>query len=510
MRRNIRRLTLLCVDLGLIAFATVVALTLRDNLEVSPAHVEGLLPYLAMTLAVATVVLFGSGLSEAMWRFSALADYLRVLASIVTIILTAVALGFLVNRLEGVPRALPVLQGLLMAFLLVGVRVATRVRHTARDKQRIPPAAHGPETILVVGINSITDLFLRSVADFAADKMKIAGIVGRTERHSGRLLHSYRILGTPEEIEAILRDLDVHGVSIDRIVITTAFTALPPAAPRALLEIERSSNIRLDFFAERIGLSEPSNRPSRLGESPAVTTAPTAPSGDSKPMSLSAAALEPVMKRRYWRLKRVCDTAIAALLIVLLAPLIMLLSLIVALDMGFPTVFWQQRPGARGIPFKLYKFRTMRSAHDHSGARIADEQRLSSIGRFLRRTRLDELPQLYNILIGEMSFVGPRPLLTTDQDRTHSARVLAAPGLTGWAQIKGGREVSPQDKAVLDIWYLRHASLWLDLTILVQTLPTMVLGERSKPEAVRQAWSELAESTIMTAGSSDSWRPHAA
>jgi lipopolysaccharide/colanic/teichoic acid biosynthesis glycosyltransferase len=503
MRRTVRRLTLLCIDLALIALATVVALILGDNLEIVPAHVEGLLPYLTITLAIATAVLLGSGLSQSMWRFSVMADYLRVLPCVVAIILGAVALGFLVNRLEGVARTLPLLQGLLMAFLLIGARVVTRIRHAARDKQRHHIARHGlganaPETILVLGINSITDLFLRSIADFAADRVRIAGIVGRTKRHSGRLLQTYRILGTPEEIGAILKDLDVHGVSVDRIVITTAFTALSPVAQRALIDIERSSEIHLDFFAERIGLIEPSKRPLGLDGSSADATRPTAPPSSGDPSSLSALALEPVMARPYWRLKRIFDPGIAALLIILLAPLIILLSLIVAIDVGFPTVFWQQRPGAHGIPFKLYKFRTMRSAHDRSGTRVPDGQRLSPIGRFLRRARLDELPQLFNILIGEMSFVGPRPLLSADQDPTFASRLLAAPGLTGWAQIKGGRQISPQDKAALDVWYLRHASLWLDLVILAQTLPTIVRGERAEPEAVRQAWDELTDCATQT------------
>jgi lipopolysaccharide/colanic/teichoic acid biosynthesis glycosyltransferase len=189
---------------------------------------------------------------------------------------------------------------------------------------------------------------------------------------------------------------------------------------------------------------------------------------------------------------------VAAALLVLLAPLLCLLALAVALDVGAPTVFWQQRPGARGHPFKLYKFRTMRSAHDQSGARIPDAERISPVGRFLRRTRLDELPQLYNILIGDMSFVGPRPLLPVDGASKFAARLLVPPGLTGWAQVNGGCQVVAHDKAVLDIWYLRHASLRLDLTILKLTLRTMVLGERIEHAALERAWDELTGSAIAT------------
>ena len=193
------------------------------------------------------------------------------------------------------------------------------------------------------------------------------------------------------------------------------------------------------------------------------------------------------------RLKRVFDLTLAAALMVLMMPVIVLIGLVVAFDVGLPTVFWQQRPGARGRPFKLYKFRTMRSAHDEQGLRIPDDERLSAIGRFLRRTRLDELPQLYNILIGEMSFVGPRPLLPVDQSADFAARLMAQPGLTGWAQVKGGREISASDKAALDVWYLRNASLWLDIVILARTVPTIVFGERTETEAIRQAWDDLAQ-----------------
>src|SRR5262249_10330707 len=128
------------------------------------------------------------------------------------------------------------------------------------------------------------------------------------------------------------------------------------------------------------------------------------------------------------------------------------------------------RPGRYGRPFKLFKFRTMGAAHDSNGDRIPDELRLSRIGRFLRRSWLDELPQLYNILVGGMSFVGPRALLPIDQPRGQTARLLVRPGLTGWAQINGSRDTSSEDKAACDVWYIMNASLWLDIKILLCTL----------------------------------------
>jgi lipopolysaccharide/colanic/teichoic acid biosynthesis glycosyltransferase len=194
---------------------------------------------------------------------------------------------------------------------------------------------------------------------------------------------------------------------------------------------------------------------------------------------------------RYHVLKRGIDAIVAFCLIFILAPVIALLALLVAADVGFPLVFWQQRPGMQGRPFKLFKFRTMRAGHDLQGNRVSDERRSSEIGKFLRHSRLDELPQLYNVLVGEMSLVGPRPLLPIDQPERQNLRLMVRPGLTGWAQVNGGRDISPEDKAALDVWYIVHASLWLDVFIVLRTVSVLVLGERLNDEALNAAHARL-------------------
>ena len=191
------------------------------------------------------------------------------------------------------------------------------------------------------------------------------------------------------------------------------------------------------------------------------------------------------------RVKRAIDVAVSAVMVIVLAPLFLLVGLLVAADVGLPVVFWQQRPGLHGRPFRLYKFRTMGDAHDADGQRKSDGERVSAVGNFLRRTRLDELPQLFNILKGDMAFVGPRPLLPVDQPIDFAARLVVRPGLTGWAQIKGGRQISPSDKAALDLWYVRNMSLALDLEIILDTVPMLIFGERVANSAVGQAWRDL-------------------
>jgi lipopolysaccharide/colanic/teichoic acid biosynthesis glycosyltransferase len=175
--------------------------------------------------------------------------------------------------------------------------------------------------------------------------------------------------------------------------------------------------------------------------------------------------------------KRIFDLVLTILGGILISPLILLIALLVRVFLGSPVLFKHPRPGYRGLPFTLYKFRTMRDAQDASGKPLPDAERLTGFGRFLRATSLDELPELYNVMRGEMSLVGPRPLLMQYLDRytpEQFRRHLTLPGMTGWAQVNGRNNVSWEDKFALDVWYVDHWSLWLDLKILLMT-PLKVL-----------------------------------
>jgi lipopolysaccharide/colanic/teichoic acid biosynthesis glycosyltransferase len=154
---------------------------------------------------------------------------------------------------------------------------------------------------------------------------------------------------------------------------------------------------------------------------------------------------------------------------------------------GSPVVFWQKRVGQNGRNFLLYKFRTLRSPFDRQGNPASDDDRICIIGQLLRATRIDELPQLLNVLAGEMSLIGPRPLLPCDQPKNPSCRLLVRPGITGWAQINGGNLITAEEKGALDDWYIHNASLWLDLRIALLTMRFLFTGERRSEEAVIEA-----------------------
>ena len=176
-------------------------------------------------------------------------------------------------------------------------------------------------------------------------------------------------------------------------------------------------------------------------------------------------------------LKRLLDVAGAGAGLVLAAPLLGAAALAVRLVMGPPVLFRQKRPGLHGAPFTLYKLRTMREAADADGRTLADAERLTRLGRFLRRASLDELPELLNVLRGEMSLVGPRPLLMDYLDRytaRQARRHAVKPGLTGLAQISGRNALSWEEKFDLDLQYVEHQTLWLDLCILARTPGTVL------------------------------------
>lgn len=179
------------------------------------------------------------------------------------------------------------------------------------------------------------------------------------------------------------------------------------------------------------------------------------------------------MKKRTPVSKRIFDLVLTLPLTLLLLPVMLLVGLAVWITLGWPVVFSQKRPGLNEKIFTLSKFRTMNNAVDENGNLLPDAQRLTRLGRFLRSASLDELPELFNVLAGNMSLVGPRPLLVSYLDRytpEQSRRHEVLPGITGWAQVNGRNAISWEEKFKLDVWYVDHWSIWLDIKILFMTL----------------------------------------
>jgi lipopolysaccharide/colanic/teichoic acid biosynthesis glycosyltransferase len=184
-------------------------------------------------------------------------------------------------------------------------------------------------------------------------------------------------------------------------------------------------------------------------------------------------------------LKWIADRGVAAIALAILSPVLLAVAIAIYIRMGNPVLFAQPRPGKNGRIFTFYKFRTMTSDRDCEGNLLPDEQRLTAFGQFLRQTSLDELPQLWNVLKGDMSIVGPRPLMveyltrySPEQARRHDVK----PGITGWAQINGRNTITWEEKFKLDVWYVEHWNLWVDWQILLQTV-----GKVLQKEGISQA-----------------------
>ena len=189
--------------------------------------------------------------------------------------------------------------------------------------------------------------------------------------------------------------------------------------------------------------------------------------------------------------KRLFDLLVAGALLIVLSPILFLIGIMVRVVIGSPVLFHQIRPGLGGKPFTIYKFRTMTNEHDKNGDTLPDADRMTALGRILRNTSLDELPELLNVIIGDMSLVGPRPLLmqyleryTAEQTRRHEVK----PGITGWAQINGRNSLTWPEKFDLDIWYVDNQSLWLDFKIIAQTILKII-----KREGINQPGQATAE-----------------
>lgn len=180
-----------------------------------------------------------------------------------------------------------------------------------------------------------------------------------------------------------------------------------------------------------------------------------------------------MLKKTKKIIKRIFDIILSFFLIIILSPLLLLLCILVGLKLGRPVIFRQERPGKDGRIFTLLKFRSMTDLKNHKGELLPDKERLTEFGKLLRKTSLDELPELFNILRGDMSFVGPRPLLVqylTRYNKKQARRHEIRPGLTGWAQVNGRNAINWEEKFDMDVWYVDNWSLWLDLKILFRTV----------------------------------------
>ncbi len=462
------RVHLLPFDVFWAAAAPLLALYLRDAYILSAQGAETTVVYCSVSFFFALIGFLAFRVSDVIPRHLSLHDAFNVLKATIAAALATTVVLFSFTRLEGIPRSIPVMQALLLAAGLLAARVVMTLLD--KDGQVTERPSHSEvEHIIMIGSTKLSSLYVQLLRAYSPLHRRVIALLDTKKTLIGRAMSGVPVVASPEHLAEIIDEFAVHGVYTDRIIIGGDEDFLSEELLNHVRLICEQREIALDFVPRLIGLSD---LPSPRQRDVALPPSQRPPSN----------ALPP-----YFRMKRIIDCIAALACITIFSPLLLMAALLVLLDLGSPILFWQERIGRGGENFFLYKFRTLRLPLDRHGQPVPNDQRRSWIGRLLRETRLDELPQLFNVLFGDMSLVGPRPLLPEDQPTNASLRLMVRPGVTGWAQVNGGNLITPEEKGALDDWYVQKASLWLDLHIALLTLRFMFAGERRSEEAVSEA-----------------------
>ena len=446
-------------DLFWAVVSPVLALYLRDPGIVFRGEWDVLGYYWLFSSGFALVAFVALRLQDGMTRYFSVHEALDIAeAALFTELMTFVSL-FTLTRLEGIPRSMPLTHGLLLAAGLIAARMVVRVVFS-EGKEALDYHSRR-ERIILIGANRFASSFIQLLKAYSPGHEPVIAVLDQDTKMIGRAISGVQVLGAPHELDAIISEFAIHGVATDRVVIAGEADFLSPAVLQEIKRVCKKRQVDLSFLPRMIGVTE-----QKLTNVVAI----------SQPVQPSFA-----LPSFFW-LKRWIDVVGSLILIVLLFPILMIAGVLVLLEVGRPILFWQERLGWKGRSFLIYKFRTLRAPFDSAGNPTLEGRRPLAIGRFLRATRLDELPQLLNVLLGDMSLIGPRPLLPEDQPSNTSIRLSVRPGISGWAQVNGAKLVTKEEKEKLDEWYVRNASLWVDLQIIIMTITVILKGRVSSEE----------------------------
>jgi len=460
--RSGNRVYLSLWDLFWALVSPILALALRDSSILIRPDWGAVLFYWALSSGFALLAFFALRLQDGMTRYFSVHEALDIAEAVLFAELMTCGALFTLTRLDGIPRSMPLIHGVVLAGGLIAARIVVRIAladegDTSRDYQC------RRERIIVIGANPFAAAFIQLLKVYAPQREPVIAVLDSDPTMNGRALAGVQVLGAPHELETIVSEFAVHGINTDRVIIAGEADFLSSQVQHEIERFCQKRQIELSFLPRMIGVTEWQKT--------------------SAPVSANALARPAFIPSWFFRLKRVIDVVASLALLVLLLPILVVAGVLVLLDVGSPVLFWQERVGWRGRSFLIYKFRTLKAPFDSEGNPTLKDRQPSAIGRFLRSTRIDELPQLLNVLLGDMSLIGPRPLLPEDQPENASVRLSVRPGISGWAQVNGAKLVSKEDKEKLDEWYIHNASPWLDTKIAWMTVQFMLNRRLTAHEA---------------------------
>jgi lipopolysaccharide/colanic/teichoic acid biosynthesis glycosyltransferase len=457
------------LDIAIAAASPYLALCLRNALVLGTDPGIVLL-YCVVSFGFSLVGFAVFQVEGALPRYFSVGDVQNVLKAVLVAELLSAAVLFTVTRLDGMPRSVPAIHALILAAGLFAARGLLRIIDKRRDLHGSAIPADR-ENLILVGVDDVSVLLI-GLLDASAPCRQVIALLDPEPRMVGRSVQGVRVFGPPVHLEGLIEEFGIHGVRTHRVLVNPGSGTLRDGEVRQVEAVCAKLGVEMSSVQDLISPSLASRIANRAADRVAVWS--------YQPPSR-------IRTSGYFRAKGRIDFVAALILLLLFWPFWALAVLLAFCDVGSPTLFWQQRVGLHAREFQLYKVRTLRAAYDRRGQRTPEDRRVSWVGRLLRRTRLDELPQLMNVLVGDMSLIGPRPLLLQDQPADPSVRLLVRPGITGWAQVNGGALLSAEEKDALDAWYVQNASLWLDLRIIAGTARSLVRGDCRSERALAQA-----------------------
>ena len=452
--RSQNRVYLSLWDLSWAIGSPLLALYLRDPEIFSHTNLSAIGYYWVLAAVFAIVAFSAFKIQDNMTPYFSVHEAIDIIETVLFVeLLTFISL-FTINRFDGIPRSIPLTHGVLLAAALFAARIFIRIVRSDDESQ--PTYQCSGERMILIGANPVAGLFIRMLSAYAPQRQHVVALLDADAAMIGRAIAGVQVVGNPQDLESLVKEYAIHGIAVSRVVIAGEVNLLTPVVLHEVERICERHRINLSFLPRMVGLTD---------RNPIQVVTPERKS--AKP-SIALPA--------YLRLRRPLDIIGSLVLLLLLSPLLAVAAVLVCLDVGLPILFWQERVGWNGRSFLIYKFRTLASPFDADGNPLIAAREPSAIGRLLRVTRIDELPQLLNVLFGDMSLIGPRPLLPEDQPENAAIRLSVRPGISGWAQVNGGKLVSKEEKEKLDEWYVRNASLWLDLRIILMTVKFCLPG----------------------------------